>query len=376
MSLEFRFANNGEYPRIIAFIDEFWAKNHIFVRSKELFDWTFKRPGFWEGDGYSFALGEDNGDLMGILGGVPYNFNAYGKIRRGVWIMNYAIRPDHRKGTAALKLLSTFRNPSFPVVIASGLNPATTAIYKVLRGQVLTSPPRHVIVMPGAAGRMAELIRTANPEWEAGRALAVAEAFQLPSLVEPVAEAGSKFPAQWDEVDWSILAATTVGAVRDLEYLNWRYCMHPCFEYHIIAIPEGDRTGLLIWRLETVRQETENGRKDLDRFGRVVEFIPTSDANGRQLMAALTSQLKAADAVGADFFGYHGNVRRVLSATGMPATAQHADGPAIPFLFQPIAPSGPLVNAMFSDPDLPPCDSRDDCAWYWTKSDSDQDRPN
>ena len=290
--------------------------------------------------------------------------------------MNYAIRPDHRKGTAALKLLSTFRNPSFPVVIASGLNPSTTAIYKVLRGQVLEAPPRHVLVMPGAAGRMAELMRTANPEWDAGRALAVSEAFQLPSLLERAVEASSMLPAHWDESDWKILASTTVGAVRDLEYLNWRYRMHPCFEYHIITIPEGERTGLLVWRLETVRQETESGRKDLDRFGRVVEFIPASEANAGHLMAALKAQLKAADAVGADFFGYHGEVRRMLNNAGMHATAQHPDGSAIPFLFQPIAPSGPLVNAMFSDPDLPPCDSRDDCAWYWTKSDSDQDRPN
>jgi len=269
-----------------------------------------------------------------------------------------------------------FRNPSFPVVIASGLNPATVAIYKVLRGQILPETPRHLFVLPGAAERMAHLIQIANPQWELGRARELADAFQLMSIPEPAAEAAAALPSHWDEVDWPVMAASSAGAVRDMDYLKWRYRRHPCFEYRIITVPEGERTGLLVWRLETVRQEVSGGRQDLDRFGRVVEFLPASHANAGDLMATLMFQLKETDAIGADFFGYHGCTRRMLSDSGMRPTSQHADGGSIPFLFQPIAASGPLVNAMFADSDLPPCHAADDCAWYWTKSDSDQDRPN
>ncbi len=158
MSIEFRFAATSEYPRISAFLDEYWAKNHIYVRKPELFEWTFRRPGFWDPAQYSFSLAEDNGELVGILGGIPYDLNFQSARRRGVWIVNFAVRPDYRKGAAALRLLSTFRNPAFPVVIASGLNEATVAIYKVLRGQVLPEPPRHVAVLPSAVDRMSSLI--------------------------------------------------------------------------------------------------------------------------------------------------------------------------------------------------------------------------
>ena len=34
MAVEFRFANLGEYPRISDFLNEHWAKNHIYTRNR------------------------------------------------------------------------------------------------------------------------------------------------------------------------------------------------------------------------------------------------------------------------------------------------------------------------------------------------------
>lgn len=376
MSLEFHYARRDEYPRIRAFIDEHWARNHIYVRTPELFDWTFQRPGFWESGSYSFALGEDHGELVGILGGIPYSFNAFGAAKRGVWIVNYAVRPDYRKGAAALRLLSTFRNATFSVVIASGLNHATVAIYRVLHGQVLPETPRHVVVLPGAAARMAQLVRVAHPEFAEARALELGTAFELRQMSEPAGDSSDQLPRDWDAVDWPLLAARTVGATRDAVYLKWRYLDHPCFRYRIIAIRDNDRSGLLIWRLETARQATADGRTDIDRIGRVVEFLPVHAANARKLLAAFLHQLKAADALGADFYGYHGGIRQMLSEACFREAEHHPDGGMIPARLQPVEAGGGMLNAMFADPDLPPCTLQPDCPWYWTKSDSDQDRPN
>jgi hypothetical protein len=376
MNVEFRYARCDEYPRISGFIDQYWAKDHVYVRTPALFEWTFRRPGFWDANEYSFALAEDGGELIGILGGIPYTFNAFGNTRRGMWIVNYAIRPDHRKGAAALRLLSMFRNPSFPVVIASGLTRTTVVIYRVLRGQVLPATPRHVVVLPGAAERMTRLISLANPEWNGSRAAALAAAFELPALPEPQAEYGATLPPDWDRLNWSALALTTAGAVRDSDYLTWRYLKHPCFEYRILTLGEGERTGLLIWRLETVRLDTAGGRIEIDRIGRIVEFLPASRENGRLLVAGLQRQLADAGALGGDFYGYHGCTRSVLSENGVLSAAVHPDGTALPARFQPIAPGSEILNAMFADPGLPDCTIAGDCPWYWTKSDSDQDRPN
>ena len=43
MSLEVRYAQLDDYPRLSAFLDTYWAKDHVYVRQRSLFDWTFGR---------------------------------------------------------------------------------------------------------------------------------------------------------------------------------------------------------------------------------------------------------------------------------------------------------------------------------------------
>lgn len=376
MSIEYRFAAADEYPRISAFLDKYWAHDHIYVRKPELFEWTFRRPGFWPVGEYSFSVAEDAGALVGILGGIPYDLNCYGARRRGIWIVNFAVRPDYRKGPAALRLLSTFRNPAFPVVIASGLNQATVAIYQVLRGQVLPEPPRHVAVLPEAIDRMAGLIRLANPEWDSSHARDLARAFAWPQVAAPSAEVSCYLPGSWDTLDWPRIAATSVGACRDLDYLTWRYRNHPLFTYRFLTVADGPATSLLVWRLEAATQQCAGRRVEADLMGRVVEFLPSSQAGGASLLAALQTQLRECGALGADFYTYHAGYRRALADSSFHPASLHPEGHAIPSRLQPIEASGPALNAMFAAADLPPCGPINDCVWYWTRSDSDQDRPN
>jgi hypothetical protein len=377
MGLDFRFARFDEYPQISRFLHEFWAQNHVYCRMSDLFDWTFRRDECWEPESYSFALAEDGGELAGILGGIPFRFNQFGRSSNGMWIVNYVIRPDHRKGSAALQLLSQFRRPDFNPVIAFGINPATTAIYRVLRGQVLQEIPRHFLVLPEAQDRMAGLLQSAYPDWTEERAREMADAFTLRRGVPETVEASDLIPRGWDENEWPAIAEHTIGAARDSAYLSWRYRRHPVFEYRFLAVKEGERTGLAVWRLETIRKQTPEGRADLDRIGRLVEFLPTSAMNAEALFSAFIHALRKEDALGADFYGYHGQTRCWLRQLGFREAVHHPDGRAIPSRFQPLdGKGGGILSAMFLQSDLPACGDAGDCPWYWTKSDSDQDRPN
>jgi len=377
MGLDFRFARSGEYPRISMFLHEFWAQNHVYCRLSDLFDWTFQRPGFCAPDGYTFAVAEDSGELAGILGGIPFRFNQFGRASSGMWIVNYVIRPDHRRGSAALQLLSQFRRPEFHPVIAFGINPATSAIYRVLRGQVLDEIPRHFLVLPEARERMERLLRAAYPDWTPACAAELADAFVLDREPAGPVEAGALIPRSWDACEWPAIAARTIGAARDTAYLVWRYRKHPIFEYRFLTVREGDRTGLAVWRLETIRRQTPEGRRDLDRIGRLVEFLPASAANGEALFSAFLGALREAGACGADFYGYHGPTRCWFRQFGFSETAVHPRGRAIPSRFQPLdGKGGGILSAMFLQSEVPPCADAPDCRWYWTKSDSDQDRPN
>lgn len=376
MAVELRYSRRDEYPRIAKFLDEFWAKNHVYCRNQPLFDWTFARTSHWQEDQYSFALAEDKGELVGILGGIPFTFNNRGNTSKGVWIANYVVHPDYRKGSTALQLLSMFRRPEFHPVIAFGINPATATIYKVLRGQVLPEIPRHFMVMPGCEDRMVRLLNIAYPDWDADRATALSRQFQLAAMPAP-AEFSCAVPECWDESDWAPLSLGLVGIARNREYLNWRYSQHPDFSYRFIVIPDGPRHGLAVWRMETIRKQTPNGREDLDRIGRLLEFLPSSESNAAQLFGAFVHELQKNDVFAADYYGFNGRVRCGLRTLGFHEADGQPDYNLIPTRFQPLdGKGGGILSAMFVHSDVPPCSLDPECPWYWTKSDSDQDRPN
>ena len=190
----------------------------------------------------------DGPELVGILGGIPFTLNQFGKSSKAVWIVNYVIRPDRRKGAMALQLLSSFRKPEFSAVVAFGINPATVAIYQVLRGQVLPEIPRHFLVMPGQSERMACALKLAYPDWADERSAALSTAFELKELPVAPLRVGNELPATWDEIDWAAHATQTIGAARDADFLTWRYKNHPDFEYKFLTVPEGKKTGLAVWR--------------------------------------------------------------------------------------------------------------------------------
>jgi hypothetical protein len=377
MAVEFRYANLDEYPRISDFLGEYWAKGHIYTRDRALFDWSFHRPGHWDPTQYSVSLAVDGPELVGILGGFPFTLNQFGQASKAVWIVNYVIRPDYRKGAMALQLLSSFRKPEFSAVVAFGINPATVAIYRVLRGTVLPEIPRHFLVMPKQGERMACALKLIYPDWSDDRVASLVSAFELPELPVAPLQIGHSLPATWDEKDWPEHAAKTIGAARDADYLKWRYMDHPVFKYEFLTVSEGNRTGLAVWRLETIRTETAHGRKDVDRIGRLVEFLPVSSTNAQALFGAFVGELDKAGAMAADFYGYHGPTRRWLEEMNFRRPAIHPDGGLLPSRFQPLdGKGGGIMSAVFLRDGKAPSGEDENCPWYWTKSDSDQDRPN
>jgi hypothetical protein len=374
--VDFRYAESSEYDSISRFIDCNWAKDHAYVRFPQLFEWTFREHGLWREGEYSFTLAEDKGEIVGILGGIPFLFNCYGQVSLGVWIVNFMVRHDYRRGPTALSLLEMFRRP-FGTVISFGNNPAVVPFYRALRARILNEIPRHFMILPNGEARMTRLMRLTYPNWPAERAENLAREF---GTHDPAASADCSYsdslPPDWDQ-QWRRLSLGVIGAARDLKYLTWRYVMHPCFRYHFIAVREGDRIGLLIWRLEIIRRATADGLEDVDRIGRVVEFLPASRNNAKILVSLLRRNLDSAGAFGADYYGFHGESRSWLQEFGFPQVSDCPDGAAIPSRFQPLeAKDGNVLSSVFVQDSVPQCSPEFDCRWYWTKSDSDQDRPN
>jgi Acetyltransferase (GNAT) domain len=376
VTIEFHYAGFGEYQKISRFLDSYWAKDHVYVRMPHLFEWTFRGNKLWERDEYCFALAEDKEEIVGILGGIPFVLNCFGDSSPAVWIVNYMVRPDYRRGSTALRLLDMFRRP-FASVISFGNNPLVVPLYRALRARLLKEMPRHFMVLPDGTGRLVDLLRMIYPDWPSDRAEKLARDFRITEVPSLSVRSTSALPANWERNDWPQFAPTLVGAARNLEYLTWRYCNHPCFRYRVVTVEEEDRTGLLIWRLETIRRVTPYGLVDVDRVGRLVEFLPSSRNNAKALLCRFWHELAEAGAFGADYYGYHGESREWLQESGFREVGGHPDGAAIPSRFQPVEPKGgDILSALFVSDQLPACSMDRACNWYWTKSDSDQDRPN
>jgi Acetyltransferase (GNAT) domain len=376
VTIEFRYAGFGEYEKISRFLDSYWAKDHVYVRMPYLFEWTFRGNRLWETDEYCFALAEDKGEIVGTLGGIPFVFNCLGDTSPAVWIVNYMVRPDYRRGSTALSLLDMFRRP-FASVISFGNNPAVVPFYRALRARLLMNMPRHFMVLPDGTNRLVNLLRMTYPDWPSDRAEKLARDFRIMGIPSVSVRSTSALPANWDKNGWPKFGTKLVGAARDLDYLTWRYCNHPCFRYRAMTVEEGDRPGLLIWRLETIRRATPEGLENVDRIGRLVEFLPSSRNNAKALLSRFWQELAEAGAFAADYYGYYGESRVWLQESGFREVGEHPDGPAIPSRFQPLEPKGGnILSAVFVGDQVPACSMDLACNWYWTKSDSDQDRPN
>ena len=89
---------SDEYHHASDFLDDYWAKDHVYVRHPELFEWTFRRPDLWTSDDYSFAIGEDGEEVTGILGAIPFEFNFRGESSDSVWPVNWMSHPERREG--------------------------------------------------------------------------------------------------------------------------------------------------------------------------------------------------------------------------------------------------------------------------------------
>ena len=64
-----KFANSDDSSKIKNFIHKNWKKNHILVRSKELFDWQHKNS-----SGYNFVMCENNNnEITSLFGFIPVN---------------------------------------------------------------------------------------------------------------------------------------------------------------------------------------------------------------------------------------------------------------------------------------------------------------
>ena len=94
-----------------------------------------------------------------------------------------------------------------------------------------------------------------------------------------------------------------------------------------------------------------------------------------QGFGAVRADAAAADAIGIDFYSYHTVTNAWAERHGFVTVNHLPFGDLLPSRFQPIDNKGGVIPSAVKV-GIPAPASDGPCDWYWTRSDSDQDRAN
>ncbi len=120
-----RFARKADTDNIMKFINEYWRKNHILSRDKELFEWQYGG----NDDKLNIVLGfDENESIQGMLGFVAYDDSDSKDIALALWKANPST------GFLGVKLIKyLIENEPHREIVCPGINVETTAkIYEHL----------------------------------------------------------------------------------------------------------------------------------------------------------------------------------------------------------------------------------------------------
>lgn len=360
------------------FFHEHWRPNHIFYRNRELLLWQYYDNPYARrfSSGLTFKGAFDGGSLVGVFGYMPFAFNRYGRREYGCHLSAWWVRPEHRRGPLAMGLLYELQHRmNFDACLAGINTPVAEGLYERLSWVVLRCIPRLVLPVDKASflrlgGGAADAVSTGVPSREGTELHGASESSELGLEVEELKGFERLRELGWDDFYWKQIAPAQVGPAREVEYLVWRYARIPIFRYQaFIALRKGEAQGLLVFRLERVRNREE-------MVVRIVDLVAGPETVAPLIWAAVELARREKAAM-ADFFYTSPSYLRAFQACGF-VDARDSSGEAYwyPHLFQPLDYARNRLNCSWwvRDMDLRTPQARND--FYITKGDHEFDRPN
>jgi hypothetical protein len=347
---------SGQVPHLRQFWAHMYRPDYVLCRDDALFQWQFAGPGR-RADGLHVKLAIVDGEIAGTLGYIPVDVSYQGRIVRGTWLANWMVDEDQRRlGLGPLLMRAV--TSQFDVTLNNGPNQEARSVLQRMAWSDMGTLTRYVLVLnPQAA---ASLTPSGRLDWP--QPPRVASGAVPPDRVR---RAWRFAPAVTDV--WDALAPTLgSGTRRSVDYLNWRYIDHPVWEYRCFEAVQGSRcTGAGVYRIEQVR--------DLPvRFGRIVELF-AEDVDAVAVLQAVIADARGEGVAALDFFCTSPRLAEPMQACGF---VHGTDSPAaaLPMLLQPVDHRRAAIHFMaYARPGL---EQPQTAAWYVTRSDADQDRPN
>ncbi len=312
-----------------------------------------------------------------MIGVIPFKLNIYGKIVKACWLVNWFTLPEARNGPTGLKLLSLFTKKYGYDKISFGINNKIKKLYSALDWHHMPKILRIEWINHAKIKDARKFLKKSNPNAsvkEINDYISRHSNIFKYKVNMPRQTLDSIKPSLWNKYGWLPWSKKVIGCARDFSYLNWRYLKHPNYKYETQILIEGGEIGLIIWRIETTKIISANGRyKNYYNFARIVEFLPVSKSNAEFLMSIFITDAIKAGAIAADFYNYNISLISMLKKLGF-CFAKNESCISLPNFTQPILKSNAVRSCIkISSKKQKSLKNFD---WYWTISDSDQDRLN
>lgn len=336
------FCSRGEIDEVIEFIDQFWKKDHIFVKSRALMDWMYLDR---RRNRYNWVVARDKktNRLDGILGFILYDrfdqslgdsilIPAIWKIRDGVAL--------HGLGTSLYYFLK--ENIITKTILMLGISERALSMYKNW-GFHSGNMDHYFLIHPNKT--TFQLLQcTQNQPRNSGAASDPGKRLQIMDR------------AAYDALPQQVFVFS--GLCRTRNYYVSRYFEHPVYKYLFYLITNQDQPiGVVV-----CRECEHNGQKAL----RVVDYIGRKEA----LLGLLFEWNRLLQESGYEYIDFlvGGFAEQVLYCSGFLRKSDF-EGLVIPDHYEPFELRNIELDYTYLTVDK-------ECDFVIYKGDGDQDRPN
>lgn len=374
--MEIRLFRKDESDIYMQAINDIWKKDHILSRNKALCDYMFYHNPMHEkyiGNNNYGAIGiwADN-KIIGLGGLMLFEFNLNGSTRLASNVTNSIVLKEYRKTMAGLLL---YEKPielyapfcSFGIGLSQyAMRVSQPMVTKNFIRQPIYKLNRLVGVFNKE--RTSELLLNNNADYLRN----YYEVEKLPQHGEKTI-ALELDKAKWDNFYYGQIADKTIGVSRNYEFLCWRYLKHPTFKYLVYTVQDENRNyeGLLVTRVESILNKSA-------QILRIVEFISKNQDASIALANKVIDIGLENKVLFADFYCTTDMFNFGLDSVGFKKEyITEEDKVVLPCRFQPVDLSVTSLNAAISfyGKDVKNINLLNNNI-YFTKGDSDQDRPN
>ena len=335
---KFKICEKEDLPRLITFIDTYWKKNHILVRSKEILDFQYYNR---ETDKYDFVLAENTqtGELDGIRGWIRVDqFDPALAQYDEVWSAVSKVRTDVENNE--IKVLGSYlwryleKHKGFGTV---GISRFSFAMHTAIRHKTCSLGQYFIL----------------NRETKEFKIAVVPSNYQT--------------PAEAKVSNWHLREIEDINSIPDnavpayyrpfksKTYLINRFAKHPVYHYHFYGIYAGnDLKAILVGKFVEI-----NGGKIL----RIVDVLGSLEDVGC-LHDDFQTILHESGSEYVDFLCF-GIEDAVFQNLGFDKLDTEQDNLIIPNYFEPFEAKNIVINGAYKPAER----------YCMFKADADQDRP-